>query len=166
MDWMRLDRSRRWFSFSSIAELSWRSERHHAWLLLTFKQTSIPTHEWSLATKPNCPSSHRHCPEEETMNHPVRFVVTHLWPPFFSKRKLTHHARSGMSYNIYLHSARSRFLTNLYIPQSSSLRNILATYPAHPNLPHFTTLTAAAGLYTPQTSSLRNIHPNYIPSPS
>ena len=42
----------------------------------------------------------------------------------------------------------------------------LATYPAHRNILHFTTVSISAELYKSRISSLRNINPSYTPSPS
>jgi hypothetical protein len=44
--------------------------------------------------------------------------------------------------------------------------SILATYPAHRNLLHFTTLTTPTDLNEENSFSLFTIHPGYIPSPS
>ena len=43
---------------------------------------------------------------------------------------------------------------------------ILAIYPAHRNILHFTAVSTPADLYKSHSSSLRNINPSYTPSPS
>ena len=45
------------------------------------------------------------------------------------------------------------------------IKCVVATFPAHRNLPHSTTLTTPTDLYQSHSSSC-NTHPSYIPSPS
>ena len=48
----------------------------------------------------------------------------------------------------------------------SLMTTTLSTFPAHRNLPHFTTPTTPTDLYKSHSSSSCNTHPSYIPSPS